>query len=181
MNIHPLSEVQSKRIGKNTVIWQYVIILPGATIGSDCNINAFCFIENDVIIGNDVTIKCGVHIWDGITLENNVFVGPNVTFINDKYPRSKLYPQEFIKTYIEEGASIGANSTIMAGLRIGRYAMIGAGSVVTKNVPANTIWFGIPARQRGFVCNCGHVLDKSSKCHKCGLKYKVVNNKITLL
>ena len=144
--IHKLSDVQSKNIGKNTKIWQYVVVLERAKIGNDCNINCNCFIENDVIIGNNVTIKSGVYLWDGLRISNNVFVGPNVTFINDKYPKSKQYPARFLETLIDEGASIGAGSIIMGGIKIGKNAMIGAGSLVTKNIPADQLWYGSPAK-----------------------------------
>jgi UDP-2-acetamido-3-amino-2,3-dideoxy-glucuronate N-acetyltransferase len=144
--IHPSADVQSKNIGSDTKIWQNVVVLPDAVIGENCNINAHCLIENDVEIGNNVTVKCGVYLWDGIKVGNNVFIGPNVTFTNDKYPRSKEYPEEFQKTIIEDGASIGAGSIILGGITIGKNALIGAGSVVTKNVPANQLWFGNPAR-----------------------------------
>jgi len=138
--IHSLSDVQSKNIGKNTNIWQFCVILPNAKIGNNCNICSHCFIENDVKIGNNVTVKCGVQLWDGITIEDNVFIGPNVTFCNDKYPRSKCYPNEFLKTVVKKGASIGANATILPGVTIGENAMIAAGAVVTKNVEANTCY-----------------------------------------
>jgi|GEM_PF-305798 len=144
--IHPLANVLSKLIGEGTSIWQFVIVLEKAQIGKNCNINAHCFIENDVIIGDNVTVKCGVYLWDRMRIENNVFIGPNATFINDNYPRSKDYPDEFQQTILEEGASIGAGSIILGGLRIGKNSMIGAGSVVTKNVPENELWFGNPAR-----------------------------------
>jgi UDP-2-acetamido-3-amino-2,3-dideoxy-glucuronate N-acetyltransferase len=144
--IHPSADVQSKNIGKDTTVWQNVVILSGAEIGNGCNICAHCFIENDVLIGNNVTVKCGVYLWDGIKLGNNVFIGPNVTFTNDKYPRSKEYPDEFQKTIIEDGASIGAGSVILGGITIGLNSMIGAGSVVTKNVPSNQLWYGNPAK-----------------------------------
>jgi acetyltransferase-like isoleucine patch superfamily enzyme len=144
--IHPTSDVQSKNIGPNTTIWQYVVILPDAVIGKNSNINSHCFIENDVVIGDNVTIKCGVYLWDGIRIEDGVFIGPNVTFINDKYPRSKHYPDKFLPTVISENASIGAGSVILGGLRIGKGAMIGAGSVVTKNIPEGELWYGNPAK-----------------------------------
>ena len=146
-NINSLADVQTKNIGIDTQVWQFCVILSGAKIGSNCNINCQVFIENDVIIGDNVTIKPGVQIWDGITIEDNVFIGPNVTFTNDLNPRSKVYPENFLKTIIKKGASIGANATILPGLVIGENALIGAGSVVLKDVPANTVWVGNPARQ----------------------------------
>lgn len=144
--IHPTSDVQSPNIGQGTTIWQYVVIMPRAVIGNNCNINAHCFIENDVVIGDNVTIKCGVYLWDEVTIGNNVFIGPNVTFINNKYPRSKQYPSKHRKTIVEDGASLGAGSVILCDITIGKNAMIGAGSVVTKSVPANQLWMGNPAR-----------------------------------
>src|SRR5574344_1422875 len=143
--IHPLSDVQSITIGKDTNIWQFVVVLPGAIIGSNCNICSHCFIENDVKIGDNVTIKCGVQIWDGITLEDNVMIGSNVTFTNDMYPRSKNKDWTLLKTRVCKGATIGAGSTLLPGITIGENAMIGAGSVVTKDVPAGEIWVGNPA------------------------------------
>jgi acetyltransferase-like isoleucine patch superfamily enzyme len=145
--IHRLADVQSTQIGENTQVWQFCVILPGARIGTDCNINCNVFIENDVVIGNRVTIKPGVQIWDGITIEDNVFIGPNATFTNDLKPRSKQYPAHFAKTIVKAGASIGANATILPGISIGENAMIGAGSVVTKDVPPDTVWAGNPAKQ----------------------------------
>jgi UDP-2-acetamido-3-amino-2,3-dideoxy-glucuronate N-acetyltransferase len=174
MKFHPTSDVQSKRIGADTVVWQFSIVLPGATIGRNCNINSHCFIENDVLIGNNVTVKCGVFIWDGIRIEDNVHIGPNVTFTNDKYPRSK-HSFEISETIVKHGASLGANATIIAGITIGEYALIGAGSVVTKNIPNNTLWIGNPARQKAYVCNCGQKLNEALHCNQCNLDYKLVN------
>jgi len=154
-HIHPLADVQTDKIGDNTFIWQFSVVLSGATIGSACNINCNCFIENDVIVGDNVTVKSGVQLWDGVTLENNVFVGPNVTFTNDLLPRSKVYPQRFERTLVKAGASIGANTTIVAGIEIGEYALIGAGSVVTKNIPPYTIWYGNPAKHKGYITKEG--------------------------
>jgi UDP-2-acetamido-3-amino-2,3-dideoxy-glucuronate N-acetyltransferase len=172
--IHPSADVQGSQIGDNTSIWQYVVVLPGAVIGNNCNINAHCFIENDVVIGNNVTIKCGVYVWNGIVIEDNVQIGPNVTFTNDLYPRAK-HSFNLLRTKIEFGASVGANATIIGGITIGKNSLIGAGSVVTKNIPNNTLWIGNPARQVGFVCNCGHKLNSDFLCTYCGLQYKFNN------
>lgn len=146
MTIHTLSDVQSPNIGENTRVWQYSVIFPKAIIGSGCNICAHTLIENDVIIGNNVTVKSGVYIWDGIVIEDNVFIGPCVAFINDKNPRSKQYPTEFLKTVVKQGASIGANATVLPGIVLGDNCMIGAGAVVTKDVPANAVVVGNPAK-----------------------------------
>lgn len=149
--IHNLADVQSEKIGKDTNIWQFCVVLPGAQIGENCNICSHCFIENDVKIGNNVTIKNGVYIWDGITIEDNVFIGAGTTFTNDKYPRSKHHDVEFKKTIIKKGASIGANSTILPGVVIGKNAMIGAGSVVTNDIPENAVVYGSSAEVKGFI------------------------------
>ena len=132
-------------------------------IRDSCNICANVLIENDVIIGNNVTVKSGVQIWDGVEIEDNVFIGPNVTFTNDLVPRSKVYPQSFARTIIKKGASIGANSTIIAGHSIGEYAFIGAGSVITKDMPPYTVWFGNPAKHQGYVTKEGVLLDINYK------------------
>lgn len=170
--IHPLSDVASKNISEGTRIWQFTVVLAGARIGANSNINANCFIENDVIIGDNVTIKSGVQIWDGIVLEDNVFIGPNVTFTNDFAPRSKVYPNTFLKTYIKTRASIGANSSILGGITIGENALIGLGSVVTKNIPDNTIWYGNPAQHRGYRTKDGVLLNLEGK-DKLGNQYDI--------
>lgn len=145
--IHQLSDVQSSQIGQGTNIWQYCVVLPMAKIGRECNICSHCFIENDVIIGDRVTVKSGVQIWDGVRLEDDVFIGPNVTFTNDLYPKSKEYPEKFTRTIIKRGASIGANATILPGVTIGEDALIGAGSVVLEDIPSSTRWVGNPAKR----------------------------------
>lgn len=157
IKIHPTSDVQTHNIGDNTFIWQFCVILKNAIIGNNCNINFNVFIENDVTIGNNVTIKSGVQIWDGVIIEDDVFIGPNVTFTNDLIPRSKQYPSEFQKTIIKKGASIGANSTIIAGHSIGEYSLIGAGSVITKDIPPYTVWYGNPAIQQGIISKEGKI------------------------
>jgi UDP-2-acetamido-3-amino-2,3-dideoxy-glucuronate N-acetyltransferase len=144
--IHPLADVQTQKIGKHTYVWQYSIVLSGATIGENCNVNCHTFIENDVKLGNNVTIKSGVYLWDGIEIEDDVFVGPNVTFTNDERPRSKQYPAEFKKIKIEKSASIGAGSIILGGVTIGEYSMVGAGALVTKSVAARSLVVGSPAK-----------------------------------
>lgn len=146
MNIHPLSDVQTARIGGNTRIWQFVVILPNARIGADCNVCSHVLIENDVIIGDRVTVKSGVQLWDGLRVEDDVFIGPNVTFTNDPFPRSKQYPPAFAITTVKAGASIGGGATILPGITIGRGAMVGAGAVVTKSVPDYALVVGNPAR-----------------------------------
>ena len=145
VKIHPTSEVQTDWIGENTTVWQFCVILREARIGKNCNINFNVFIENDVIVGDNVTVKSGVQLWDGIRIDDSVFIGPNVTFTNDKYPRSKVYPAKFQPTKICRGASLGAGSVILGGVTIGENAMVGAGSVVTKDIPANELWYGNPA------------------------------------
>lgn len=147
--VHPSAEVQTAKIGAGTTIWQFCVVLAGARIGVNCNINAHCFIEDQVVVGDHVTVKCGVQLWNGVTLEDHVFVGPNATFTNDRYPRSKVHHARPELTRVGSGASIGANATIVCGVTIGRNAMIGAGSVVTKDVPEGELWWGNPARCRG--------------------------------
>lgn len=148
---HSLADVQSKHIGVDTRIWQFVVILPDARIGRNCNICSHCLIENDVVMGNRVTVKSGVQLWDGTRLEDDVFIGPNVTFTNDKFPRSKIYPEKFLGITVKSGASIGAGAVILPSVTIGEHAMVGAGAVVTRSVPANAIVFGNPARITGYV------------------------------
>ena len=167
--LHKLADVQSKNIGAGTNIWQFCVVLEGAKIGKNCNINASVLVENDVIIGDHVTIKSGVQVWDGITLEDNVFVGPNVTFTNDFTPRSKQYPAQFLKTLVKHHASIGANSTILGGVTIAEYSMVGAGSVVTKDVGIQELWYGNPATHKAYVCKCGKKCDEQLVCTDCDI------------
>ncbi len=142
--IHPLSDCQAQ-IPESTNVWQYCVILPNAKIGENCNICSHCFIENDVVVGDNCTVKCGVQLWDGVVLEYDVFIGANVTFTNDRYPRSKNSDWILEKTLIKRGASIGAGSTLLCGITVGERAMVGAGSVVTKDIPAGELWLGNPA------------------------------------
>lgn len=155
---HPNALVESTHIGSGTRVWAFAHILPGAVIGADCNICDQTFIENDVVLGDRVTVKCGVQLWDGVTVEDDVFIGPNATFTNDPFPRSRQYPAAFTRTVIKKGASIGANATLLPGVIIGKYAMVGAGAVVTKDVPPFAIVVGNPARIKGYVQTQPHPL-----------------------
>lgn len=170
--VHPLADCQSKNIGNETRIWQFCVIFPHAVIGKNCNVCANVLIENEVTVGDNVTVKSGVQLWDGVTVEDNVCIGPNVTFTNDLVPRSKNVNYEMKKTLLKKGCSIGANSTIVAGRIIGEYALIGVGSVVTKDIPPHTVWYGNPARFRGYITKDGILLDKEKK-DKNGKKYEL--------
>ena len=149
--VHPQGLCESKSVGSRTRVWAFAHVLPGARIGSDCNICDHVFIENDVIVGDRVTVKSGVQLWDGLRVADDVFIGPNATFSNDKYPRSKQYQEKVLETRIERGASVGGGASILPGIRIGASAMVGAGSVVTQDVPARAIVSGNPARIVGYV------------------------------
>jgi UDP-2-acetamido-3-amino-2,3-dideoxy-glucuronate N-acetyltransferase len=150
-SIHPLADVQSTHIGEATRVWQFVVVLAGARIGGECNICSHCLIENDVVIGNRVTVKSGVQLWDGLRVGDDVFIGPNASFANDRFPRSKKTPEKFLQTFVEDGASVGAGATILPGITIGRNAMVAAGAVVTRSVPPNAIVVGNPAKIVGYV------------------------------
>lgn len=144
--IHPLSDCKVKHIPETTNIWQFCVVFPNCQIGENCNICSHCLIENEVTIGNNVTIKSGVQVWDGVTIEDDVFIGSNVTFTNDMYPRSKNSEWKLLTTVVKKGASIGAGSTLLPGLTIGERAIVGAGSVVTMDIPAGELWLGNPAK-----------------------------------
>lgn len=178
---HKSSQIDTKCIGENTRIWQNCVILKGAKIGSNCNICFNVFVENEVIIGNNVTVKSGVQLWDGVEIKNNVFIGPNVTFTNDIYPRSKAYNDKYKKTVINKGASIGANTTIIAGLTIGKYSLIGAGSVVTKDIPPFNIWHGNPATFSGYITKLGHPVGNNLIGKKDNKKYQLINGEPKIL
>jgi acetyltransferase-like isoleucine patch superfamily enzyme len=178
MNIHPLADVRSADIGEGTTVWQFAIILAGAVIGKNCNINCHTFIESDVLVGDNVTVKSGVYIWDATRIEDDVFLGPNVVFTNDIRPRSKqttAYPL----TTIRKGASIGANTTILAGTTVGKYAMTGIGSVVTRDVPDHALVYGNPAKIKGWVDEQGRKLKETSSGvweNEDGIKYSKVHS-----
>jgi acetyltransferase-like isoleucine patch superfamily enzyme len=153
--VHNQGICESRHVGTGTRVWAFAHVLPGAKIGQACNICDHVFIENDVVLGDEVTVKSGVQLWDGVRLGNRVFVGPNATFTNDPFPRSKQYPARFANTIVEDGASIGANATILPGVTIGRAAMVGAGAVVTKDVPPNAIVVGNPGVIVGYQTSVG--------------------------
>lgn len=176
--IHPLYDVQTEQIGVETTVWQFSVILKHAQIGSNYNINALILLENDVVIGNNVTVEFGVQIWEGLRIADNVFIGPNVTFTNGFTPRSKKRPIAFLKTVIEHHASIGANATVVGGTKIGAYALDGAGSVVTKDIPDYVLVYGNPTKQHGWVCQCGTKLQKFN-CPSCYRSYVTTNNLLT--
>jgi acetyltransferase-like isoleucine patch superfamily enzyme len=183
---HPSALVESATIGAGTRIWAFAHVLKGARIGRHCNIGDHCFVEGGARIGDNVTIKNGIAIWDGVVVRDNAFVGPFAVFTNDLAPRSPRFPAAARRyasrgwlspTVVEEGASIGANATILCGLRIGQFAMIGAGAVVTRAVPAYALMVGVPARQVGWVCECGTRLTAERRdpmsCLACRLRYQV--------
>jgi acetyltransferase-like isoleucine patch superfamily enzyme len=148
---HPDSRVETSEIGAGTRIWAFAHVLAGARVGSDCNLCDHTFIETGAVVGDRVTLKCGVQLWEGVTLEDDVFVGPNATFTNDPFPRSRKRPAQYARTLVRRGASIGANATILPGLTIGTRAMVGAGAVVTRDVPPLAIVVGNPAVVTGYV------------------------------
>ena len=177
---HPTALVESEHIGAESRIWAFAHVMKGVSIGEGCNLCDHVFVESNVRIGNQVTIKNGVAIWDGVTLEDRVFVGPNAVFTNDKNPRIAYHksPDQFLPTLVREGASIGANVTIVCGVEIGRHAFIGAGAVVTKDVPDYAIVVGNPARQVGYMCECGGKIGSDYIC-QCGRIFGFEDNQLT--
>ena len=191
--IHPTALVESDQIGHDTRIWAYAHVLAGARIGERCNVGDHAFVESAAVIGDNVTVKNNVCVWDGVTLEADVFVGPNVAFTNDRYPRSARMreaserytsPSQWrLDTVVERGASIGANATILPGIRIGRYSLIAAGAAVTSDVEPFALMVGAPAHQVGDVCRCGRKLDgsfRTSTCEHCGETPEVRCNGTTI-
>ncbi|RKX28122.1 MAG: N-acetyltransferase [Candidatus Zixiibacteriota bacterium] len=188
--VHDTAIVETVDIGKGTKIWAFCNVQKGAVIGTECNICDRCFIESGAVVGDRVTIKNGVSVWEGVTIENDVFIGPNTVFTNDIRPRSKVHRTAYDKTLVCQGATIGAGATIVAGHTIGRWAFIGAGAVVTRDVPEHELWYGNPARHAGYVCKCGQRLtfdyqlseNTVGEIHRavcvCGLEYKLENGQV---
>jgi acetyltransferase-like isoleucine patch superfamily enzyme len=181
---HDTALVESRAIGPGTRIWAFTHIMAGATIGAHCNICDHCFVEAGAVIGDHVTLKNGVAVWDHVTLEDGVFVGPNATFTNDRRPRSGNPRWQAQKTVVGSGASIGANATILCGIRIGTFAMIGAGAVVTADVPDHALTYGNPARVCGWVCTCAARLTfagSAATCSQCGRRYRQSAERVELV
>jgi acetyltransferase-like isoleucine patch superfamily enzyme len=171
---HPLALAESRTIGPGTRIWAWAHVMEGARVGADCNIGEHCFIEKGAVLGDRVTVKNGVAVWEGVTVEDDVFIGPNAVLTNDLRPRSKVYHTAVTRTRLKRGASIGANATLLCGITVGEYAMVGAGAVVTRDVPAHGLVVGNPARLTGRVCRCGEKLRaraRAASCTSCGREY----------
>ncbi len=182
--IHPTALVETESIGDGTRIWAFTHIQKNVVIGESCNIGDHCFIESAVNIGNRVTIKNGVAVWDGVVIEDDVFLGPNAVLTNDFIPRSKIYHAENIKTFLKRGASVGANATLVCGITLGEYSMVGAGSVVTRDVPAFALVFGVPARQHGWVNTLGEKLlfdINGFTQDEAGIKYRLMNDAVVII
>lgn len=179
--VHDSSFVdENVEIGENTKIWHFCHIQSGARIGKNCSFGQNVNISNNVIIGDGVKVQNNVSIYEGVEIENYVFCGPSCVFTNDLTPRAK-YPKGhtgYKKTVIKEGASIGANATIVCGHTIGRWALIGAGAVVASDVPNHALMVGVPAKQKGWVCECGEILPKNLVCKMCSRKYLLNNNEL---
>ena len=171
---HRLAVVESTAIGKGTRIWAFAHVMKGARVGARCNLGEGVFVESGVLLGDDVTVKNGVALYDGVTVEDEAFLGPHAVFTNDLRPRSgrfKRPPSKFAATRIGRGATVGANATVVCGHDVGAYAMIAAGAVVTRDVPAHALVAGVPARRIGFVCACGETLPRTLRC-ACDRRYR---------
>jgi acetyltransferase-like isoleucine patch superfamily enzyme len=176
VRIHPSALVETDDVGTGTRVWAFAHLAPGSRVGHDCNLCDHTFVETGVVLGDRVTVKCGIYLWTGVTCEDDVFLGPNVVFTNDLFPRSGQHLEPYVPTLVRTGASLGANCTILAGTTIGRYAMVGAGSVVTRSVSDYALVVGNPARQRGWVSRYGRKLAVKNGvgvCPRSGLRYRI--------
>lgn len=185
--IHETAIVETLDIGEGTRVWAFCNIQKGSTVGADCNVCDHCFIESNARVGDRVTIKNGVSLWDGVTIEDDVFIGPQAIFTNDIRPRSRVHRDQYDRTLVRRGATIGAGAVIIAGNTIGRYAFVGAGAVVACDVPDYALVFGNPARLKGYVCKCGEKLEFGTKDSEeqissagcdCGLSYRIEDGQV---
>jgi UDP-2-acetamido-3-amino-2,3-dideoxy-glucuronate N-acetyltransferase len=180
--VHSKGLLESQTVGPRTRIWAFAHVMSGAVVGSDCNIGECCFVEDGAVLGNRVVVKNGVQIWRGVTCEDDVFLGPNATLTNDPRPRAgRRDPAQYLATIIRQGASVGANATVLAGIEIGNHAMIGAGAVVTADVPAHAVVVGNPGSQIGWICVCGERLESKFVCTKCEKQYRQTDRGLTQL
>ena len=172
--VHEKGLCESTDVGAGTRVWAFAHVLAGASVGRDCNICDGAFVENEAVLGDNVTVKNNVLVFNGVTCENDVFLGPNVVFTNDFRPRShrKLGADALLPTLVREGVTLGAGVVVVCGTTIGKNAFVGAGAVVTKDVPAHAFVVGNPARQRGWVCRCGAPLDDALRCTDCGTEHR---------
>jgi UDP-2-acetamido-3-amino-2,3-dideoxy-glucuronate N-acetyltransferase len=178
---HPLALVESDAIGPGTRVWAWAHVMSGAKVGAECNIGEHCFVEKGAILGDRVTVKNGVAVWDGVEAEDDVFLGPNAVLTNDLRPRSKVYHEAPVRTRLRRGASVGANATLLCGITVGRHAMVGAGAVVTRDVPDHGLVLGNPAKLKGYVCACARSLrfTRGSALCSCGLSYDEKDGVVT--
>jgi UDP-2-acetamido-3-amino-2,3-dideoxy-glucuronate N-acetyltransferase len=175
--VHPQGLCESQTVGPGTRVWAFAHVMPGAVVGADCNICEQCFVEGGATLGNNVTVKNGVQLWDKVQIDDDVFIGPNATFTNDLRPRAflKRSSEELLPTRVSRGATIGANATVVCGVTIGEFAFIAAGAVVRSDVPDHAFMAGNPAVAKGWVCTCGHRLPASLTCDECGRTFRIGN------
>jgi UDP-2-acetamido-3-amino-2,3-dideoxy-glucuronate N-acetyltransferase len=175
VHVHPAALCESTDIGAGTRVWAFAHVLPGAVIGRDCNICDHVFVEGGVVLGDRVTVKNGVLLFDGVTVEDDVFLGPGVIFTNDRVPRRELRkaPEDLFPTLVRRGASLGAGAVVVCGTEIGEYALVGAGTIVTRNVPAHALVVGNPARRLGWICRCGERLAEDLVCPACARRFRL--------
>ena len=180
---HPLALVETEAIGPGTRVWAWAHVMSGARVGADCNIGEHCFVESGVVLGDRVTVKNGVAVWNGVVAEDDVFLGPNAVLTNDLRPRSKVYRGPVQSTLLKRGASVGANATLLCGITVGEYAMVGAGAVVTRDIPSHALVVGNPGRVVGHVCRCGARLARrgaSARCAECPGRYRIAGRAATV-
>ena len=181
---HPLALVETEEVGSGTRVWAWAHVMQGARVGADCNVGEHCFVERGAVVGDRVTIKNGVQVWDGVTVEDDVFLGPNAVLTNDMRPRSRSADFQALATRLRQGCSIGANATVLCGLTVGRWALVAAGSVVTRDVPDFALVVGNPARVRGHVCVCTKTLEFAGSAEArcpCGRSFRQSGARVELV